>query len=263
MEQGICGSHCACCVVGRQEYGSTKALVRPDAKAAPQFCLACNDADALQAQRGKLGSAEPNEAERKLAEEKERRAAKAAAMVAQAEQMWADALAKLDLDALWRDIRFWRLTGNALRYVSFGEMAKEVQTVTQLRDAVLERMLHGTRQWDTDVSASVPDLKEVQLLIARLTTPLPPPAQPQPGDSQKTDWQTGWDEDDHALYGDILMEITGEDCWGEIGEILDEYAELTPRVLLHLIADCPSKASRGALWSRYNALIGGDAAPVS
>lgn len=261
LEQGVCGSHCACCVVGWREYRFDPGSVRPDAKAAPQFCLACNDFDALLAKRRQLATVEQAAAERKEAEEKAARAAKAAALVAQAEQMWSAALAKLDLDALWADIRFWRLAGDALRFMSFGDSVKQVQTVAELRDLMLQRLLGGTFSWDSALSASVPDLKEVQRLISRLTAPLIPPAQPQPGDSQKTDWQTGWDDDDHALYGDILMEITGEECWDKIGEILDEYAELTPRVLLRLIEECPSKAGRGELWLRYNALKGGDALP--
>lgn len=254
LEQGICGSHCACCVLGRREYRIPGA-VQPDAKAAPQICLACNDADALHAKRRKLDTVAQTEAERKEAEEKAQRAAKAAALIAQAEALWAEALAKLDLDALWTDIRFWRLAGDELRFMSLRDAAKEVGTVALLRDVMLQRLLGSTFGWDSAVSASVPDPKEVQRLISRLTAPLIPPAQPHPGDSQETDW----DEDDQALYDDIHVSLMDGAGWSDIADILDDYAELTPRVLLRLIEECPNKAARGELWPRYNALKGGDA----
>ena len=78
----------------------------------------------------------------------------------------------------------------------------------------------------------------------------PAKPQPGPGDSQKTDWQSGWDENDEAAYQN-LMGVWDGGSWNQMLSLETEQ-RVTQRTLLRLIESCPRKDVRGELWARYN-----------
>lgn len=252
LEAGLCGSHCECCTLTYRSYND-ESMVRPDAEQAPRIGLGCTGGwDAINPKRGALRKLQseaqigPNEAERRAAYERAQKAAKVADLRREAQAKWDKALAKLDKAALWQDIRLWRLIFENYVY-SYGSMAKKAQSITEFQQMIFDQLLESTRQYDRELSDYVPDPARLDKLITALTQPLDKPAQPGPGDSQKTGWEDGW----HGAHETLYRKTTTENLAD-----LDEYPTLGSRVLLRLIEECDDKAIRGQLWRRYNELGG-------
>lgn len=110
--------------------------------------------------------------------------------------------------------------------------------------AQFDQLLESTRQYDRELGDHVPDPARLDRLIAALTQPLEKPAQPGPGDSQKTGWEDGWTEDDDDEYqGLVALSAAGDLPLSIIDEIEGE------RVLLRLIEECPACKRWRAGWN--------------
>lgn len=262
IEQGICGSYCECCVLAYNKWGhGVRTLCGPDAENLPKFGLACKDHHRQGKQRTKLeqaGTIQLTDAEREVAEEKARREAKIEELNRQALERWGAAMQKINRPELWSDLRFWQLILSHVTYNAwvFRDMGKEAQSVYELQGALLDHLFRSTKTYDRELNGHIYDMAEINKLITALaqreTSGRDKPAQPRPGDSQRTGWEDGWTEEDDAIFEDITGELTGEQCWTELPAILEEYGALPGRVLLRLIEECPDRAVRGQLWRWYN-----------
>ena len=262
LKSGICGSHCQCCVLTYKGY-SPEDLVRPDPERAPHIGLACaGDYEVRKAKQEALaalkraGQVEASEAERQAAEERAQRKAKVAELNRQGREKWEGALAKLDKGALWQDMRFWRVATASIHY-NWDTLGRRARSVAELQQGLLDQLFEKARTYNRDLGESVPDLAELDQMIAALTQPRPEGSRGDQ-DQESTNWQDDWDEDDQALYDDIDAEDDiGDDIgWAGLLAVLDGYDDISPRVLLRLIEECPDKAARGELWRRYRDMVG-------
>ncbi|MGP1664519.1 MAG: ParB/RepB/Spo0J family partition protein [Rhodanobacter sp.] len=203
LEKGVCGGHCACCVVA---FKTTKSagVIQPDATNAPNMLLCCaGDYQTQSNQKAKLrmehGAIQKTDAERQAAAERDRLRDEARARNEAAHKRWVKGLSKLNLDALWTDLRFWRLAASKAQY-GLGEMAKSATSIEGLRNELLDRLFKSTFSFTREFNEAVADIAEVDRMLSALSAPDQSIAQPKPGDSQSTPWREGWDDLDQFQY---------------------------------------------------------------
>jgi len=250
LETGVCGGHCACCTVAIK--ANIPGAIKPDPTNAPEMMLCCGgDWETRRNAKAQLrtqhsGAVQKTDAERKAAAERDRLRDAAQFHNDTARRRWVKGLAKLDLDALWTDLRFWRLAASKAQY-GLGEMAKTATSIEGLRNELLDRLFRSTFSYTKEFSESVADIAELDRMLSALSAPEQSIAQPKPGDSQSTPWRDDWDDLDQFQYDAAGVFDAGSDV-----------AHLSqPRVVLRLIEESKDKAQRGVLWRRYHDLMKG------
>lgn len=191
LEAGLCGSHCQCCVLSYRSY-SPGSLVRPDAERAPNIGVHCsNGYETVSAKRVALrllrseGQIEPTKAERRAAEERARRLAKAEELNRQGRAKWDAAVAEMDKAAQWQDVHFWRAVGSKISGWKLEVLAQNATTVQELHQRLLDNMYESVRGYSSDVGEIVPDQGDLDRLISSLTGPTQKPEQPKPGKQEE------------------------------------------------------------------------------
>lgn len=247
LERGLCGKEqCECFCLARLEVWQRKDVeryVRPDAIQAPDVVYACNSIRNLAARKRQLAAILEPEA---AAEERRWRADLAArtrrskdllrafyeeigpAGLASSATVMAKLLSRATSDAakrtveeIWEQI-FWQVAENECWAVEWDGMER------------IEKWgLTTTQRW----------IERLRLEIAGR------PAQPGPGDSQATGWESDWVETDERLWDNLrsMGDSWSHDC------VLAEVDR--PRVVLRLIEETKDRSLRGKLWRRYNELV--------
>jgi hypothetical protein len=248
LTHGLCGKEqCECfCLARLEEWrrGKEDNYVRPDAENAPDIVYACKSNQSLSGRRRRLDALlAPDQAE----VENQRRAALAAqtketksalrqfygeiggaAGLASSVTVMARLLgrvstanAKPTVAEIWEQI-FWDVAEHACQIVVWDDNER-------------------TDRWDMPRALAWIDK------VRRDVTGVGPLPQPSPGDSQRTGWEAGWDDDDEGMYLMLLAypkPLTADD----IQRIYQ------PRVALRMIEECEDKNARGMLWRHYNEL---------
>ena len=274
IDNGICGSHCKCFAACFEEpsryyqdtggYRTTRWRPAPDV--APDVVYCCTDPACLA---GHITGAKGEAEQRRQAEQAERNARlaadpawtanqkrreeKEARQKQQERERKAKAQALVDaavaaaggVNDLWMNKGFLvdlaRLCGN--EYYSRPDRHElDKKTVDELHTMLIRRVMMGQFS-----SGGQYDLTAVQTLANRVAPAKP---QPGPGDSQRTDWQSGWTDEDEGAYQDIMGAWDGGN-WNQLLSLETEQP-VTQRTLLRLIESCPRKDVRGELWARYN-----------
>lgn len=173
LDQRLCGSHCKCCVLAYDEWGShVGQMLCPDAERAPRIGLACaGDYEVRKAKRlelEKIGASELSAAEQAKAEAEARRQAQLAELQSERRQHWEQALATMDVAMLWQDMRLWRQLARIASY-SWTHLVGKGVTIAEFQQALLEELYKNTERWDKDLGGYVPDAGELDQLIAALT----------------------------------------------------------------------------------------------
>lgn len=170
LEQGVCGSHCECCVLAFNKWGhGTKTMCSPEG--VEKFGLACKDHERLRQQFDKLQTAaiELTEAERRAAEERAQKLAKAEELNREGRAKWEAAVAKMDKTTQWQDVYFWQVVGSEIPGWRLEALARNATTIQDLHQRLLDNMYEGVRGYSSDVGEIVPDQGDLERLISALT----------------------------------------------------------------------------------------------
>lgn len=250
---GTCGSHCECCVLACDRYGGGKRdgaiVVSEDA---PLISLACNGGyDKRQQKRAMAvvtGKAELTDEERRRRAEREEKERQAAEKNEAAQRRWNELTGRLDKAALWSDMRFWRTTFNELaQYSQLRPLAEKVNTPQEMMAEVFRVFLDRSFGWNVELGSNLYDVNILESIYSKLTGEKR--AQPSPGDSQKTNWEDGWNDECQEHYQMVAMSEESYDDGTPLAELMD-----MSLVVLRFIEECEDKAVRGELWKRYNEL---------
>lgn len=262
LEHGLCGKdQCECfCLARLQTYSyrpvDIEKYVRPDPINAPEVAYACKSGQTLAARRRRLEAiVDPAKAEA----ENERRAQ----------------LSKETRDTKELLREFWSETGPdglmlsekvlqsiLVRVSPMSNDGYKGKTLAELWDKVFWSLAeyackqvdwHGSDRvdrWCVDLAEKWTAQIRAEIAAVGGLPAAPPAHQPGPGDSQKTNWQAGWDDDDETVWCAAIAS----------GFYLDvEHSNIDrPRVLLRAIEQISNtgddKAFRGFCWRRYNQL---------
>jgi ParB-like chromosome segregation protein Spo0J len=253
LEHGLCGKEqCDCfCLARMDTWGRSKAdsYVRPDPANAPDIAYACKSGQNLAARKRRLAAIlEPDETQAE-----NRRRADLAAQTKQSRQLLREFYEEIGAAGLASSARFMGyLLGR-----SSGPGSKSLESIAEIWERLFwigaENTCRATEwkdyerieRWDLTMTQKWID--QVRSEIAGI--PKPRPAhQPGPGDSQRTNWQDGWDDDDEGMY--LMLSAYPKPLTPD-----DIQRIYQPRVVLRMIEDAASdKAARGLLWQRYNEL---------
>ena len=247
LKTGHCtATTCKCMAVCYRSWGGDQDSIRPDAEQAPHVELVCTNSNCLHEKLSLI----PNPDERERAEKQAEAKRKEAEIEQAARLEWEKRLRKVDLGNLWTDIRFWRVVANSDAIYQLRNMV--IDSITAAQTAVLNKLFYSCRDWDRDSGGYVYRTDQMDHIIGALTRPLTPPAQPAPGDSQSTDWQATWTDDDEDLY----YELHAEDDTFRLNWVKATFGggdePLSPALLLRLIEESGDKAIRGQLWRIHN-----------
>jgi ParB-like chromosome segregation protein Spo0J len=263
FEQEDCRADCACfaAVYEDNEWRDASLYQRPDPERAPRVLYCCTDKACMA---GKLAYADPMAAanarsaqtayEAKRLEDPDYAAREARRQAAIAKEQQERAANKAQAMAL--------VDGLVGRYASpyhlFGDVRFMVELAVKLsrtwRTDELRAKLAAMTTVDQvaryiideallQLDGSVYDLAKTQAACNRIA---PPPAQPAPGDSQKTNWEAGWDDRDEASYQDVMA------TWDGNWHHLPSLDAASPRCLLRLIEACSQRDVRGGLHRLHN-----------
>jgi len=243
LEHGLCGQQqCDCfCLARLDEWRRREKdrYVRPDAANAPDIVYACNSAHNLAARKRRLAAIlEPEETQA----ENQRRAA----LAAQTKQS--------------KDIlrQFYAEIGAAGLASSATVMAKLLtrNSTTRAKEAVAEiweqifwlvaessGMVSESRDYERIYRWDLASTQSwIQKVRSEIVGAIP---QPGPGDSQRTGWEDGWEDDDEGMY--LMLKAYPKPLTAEDIERIYQ-----PREALRMIEECGDKAARALLWRRYN-----------
>lgn len=233
LERGICGVHCACCVIGRLRYGVESGL-RPDPLNAPNVALGCNaDCGVRQARRSELKGTiatqplQPTAVEAEQVSEKKRRELLELENKAQAEVIWA-VVAGLDRSVLWNDFRFWKVVAEGRALAAFSDV-QGGSTIADLANFLIRTLHERCWRW-TQNDGRLCDLDILRSIVAELQEICDSSATSMPA------WLKGWGEEgEDEVWRWFEQEIGGD--WDELAEQADDIQQ--ERVLLRAIAECP------------------------
>lgn len=234
LEHGLCGKgKCECFRLKLlDEYWVKPNHLGPNRDAAPRVVYICENWIRLHAQRNRLQEIEaPDEAQKR----KDVIRAKTDTTKAAKEQ----------LRQLWSQLTLEDLANNSfvMRRLAYSTGVKDNGAPREIWERLFWKIAEWRCEiatWDGPERVVTWDLERVQKFVSDLqATP-----QPEPCDSQKTNWQEGWDDEDEGTWLLILAAPISVDP-----ETID-----LPRVLLRAIEVTADKAIRGALWRRYNQL---------
>lgn len=252
LEHGLCGKEqCDCFCLARLDMWHRKenGYIRPDPDNAPDIVYACKSGQNLAARKRRLAAIlEPEETQAE-----NRRRADLAAQTKQSRQLLREFYEEIGAAGLASSASFMSYL---LGRIS-GPGSKSLESIAEIWESLYwkgaERACQAT-EWKDYERIERWDLAMTQQWIDQVRSevagiPKPRPArQPGPGDSQRTNWQDGWDDDDEGMYlmlSAYPLPLTPDD----IQRIYQ------PRVALRMIEDAASdKAARGLLWQRYNEL---------
>lgn len=170
----------------------------------------------------------------------------------EANELIADFLATIDLNAMWQNPAWWR------HWYEHGQvywLDEEIMRSADMAAIQAEhvRALGWRQEWDDADGILMPSVEEITQSLASLRALLNRPAsQPAPGDSQDTGWQDGWTDDDGAEYDALL--VGGEPATAIANGTLEISLIENQRILLRLIEEIGSKGTRALLWRRINEL---------
>lgn len=267
IDAGICGpGKCDCFALCWRDWGNLDDYARPLPEDAPKIVYVCNNDDACRGKAATLRAEarDRNQAiatvRREVEERKQRQRAAVDRIEAEAQRLIAAFVEQRSPADLWGDLRFWKeaLLGERLRGAGYREKIAESESLAEMQRHLVAHVLRGSEKWQEvgeggAWAAWAADLDAIKARIRNLGgTPAPIREQPAPGDSQETNWQEGWTDEDEAHWEELLdlddyLYIDGENVFNP--ECIQR-----PRVALRLIEDVDSKAARAALWKRHNHL---------
>lgn len=256
LEHGLCGKdQCECfCLARFQTYSyrqdDVEKYVRPDPINAPTVAYACKSAQTLAGRRRRLDAiVEPAKAEA----ENQRRA-DLASQTKLTKELLKEFIADTTPQSLASSPTIVaRLLHNLSATADVKTLAEKPlwQLWEEIFWWVAERQCKRS-EWEDAKYVDRWHADEAEKWIAKIrteikdTVPAGRPRQPGPGDSQKTNWQDGWDDDDETAWRHSWL--NGFFAQGNPNAIT------RPRVLLRAIEVTDAKAFRGKLWHRYNQL---------
>jgi ParB/RepB/Spo0J family partition protein len=236
LQHGLCGKgKCECFKLKMLEESRVRPNhLGPDREAAPRVVYICENWGRLHAQRNRLQEIEaPNEAQMR----KDQIRAKSDTTKAAKEQL-RQLGSRLTVEDLANNGFMMRRLAYSIGVKADGD-PREIweRLFWKIAESQCERTT-----WDGGNRLDTWDLERVQKFVTDLQLQATP--QPGPGDSQRTNWQDGWDDEDEGTWLLILAAPTPID---------PDHIDL-PRVLLRAIEATDDKTIRGALWRRYNQL---------
>ena len=248
IERGLCGAEqCECfALMMASDHDLSKDMVGPDRTAAPNAVYVCENVARLRAQRNRLEEIEAPE----KAEQRKQAVADKGAETKATKALLRDLWSEIGVDGLSNSQASMATVVAALAGYSYGVNKWEKMAIGELWEELFW-FLAGRRckvgEWtdegnraDRWVLAKAEQLRD-QLRGERIR----PESQPGPGDSQRTGWQEGWDEDDEGTW--LLLRAAPLP--------VDVNAVSRPRVLLRAV-ETADRGTRGLLWRRYNELVG-------
>ncbi len=242
IEHGLCGKgKCECFKLKLlDEYRLKPANLGPDREAAPRVVYVCENWSRLHAQRNRLQEIVAPEEAQKRKDKIQAKSDSTRAAKEQLRQLWH----QLTLADLAESAFFMRRVAQFIG-VKAGDDPRDIWERLYWKIAS-DKCEHTN--WDGPNRVDVWDLDQVAKFVADLGATATP--QPGPGDSQKTHWQEGWDDEDESAWRESWT--NGFFAQGNPNAIS------RPRVLLRAIEDIhgndDAKTFRGALWRRYNQL---------
>lgn len=253
IESGECGAHCECMRI-YYTAGETDA-VGPLPEKAPNVIFVCsqdkNSRSKGQALRDSLVDATTDKKQRKREEEDRQRKERIAAIEANATKLLDSFMNSVDVAAMWASADWWEkfvdgLDDWSLKSVMVAAMKKhKAGNIEHMQAACLRAYVQGGTSWNNSVDANVVDIKAMKARIKALGG-IANRAQPKPGDSQATDWQDGWEDEDEGEWR--MLGAQPFAIWPEI--------VTRPRCLLRAVEMIDSAETRAAFWKRYNELTG-------
>lgn len=230
----------------------------------PNVILACSDrarrtaleaANAKAVQAGDATAVTHAEAQAAAQREARRSAdaiiaqkeARRAAIIAEADAIWQEALPQFDKQRLWTSIDFWRYAFKRVNGWWVENQVKDASDTGALCAAILERLKEDTRAYQDDAGSTVYDLGKLRGTVKQLIAFSTAGRKRQRTEvSQETaaapaaaDWERDWDDADEASYQDL---VTGWDMnWRHLPVASDGVlnAGITRRCLLRLMEYCP------------------------
>lgn len=250
LNSGHCTTACKCMAVSYRSWNVDPESIHPDPQNAPHIELVCTNSGCLGEKLRLIPN--PDEQKRKAQQAEEERKEQEIEQAARVE--WEKRLRKVDLVNLWNDIRFWIAiaseNNNAIYHL---RNIEETDTIATVQSSMLDLLFRSCRDWERNSGGYAYKTDRMDRIVGLLTRPITPPAQPAPGDSQSTNWQATWTDDDEDIY---YHDLHAEDDTFRLNWVRatqrggDE--SLTPALLLRLIEEAGDKAIRGQLWRIHN-----------
>lgn len=280
-----CSGACPCLVAVHARYASERVCrMDPDT---PNIILGCTDhprrkalqeATAQLAQAGdatavaqlETQAAAQREAMRALESERSQKEARRAAIIAEADAIWQEALPQFDRSRLWNSIDFLRYAFKRGNTWWIENAVKEAADTGVLCSRMLEQLKESTRAYQDDVGVTVYDLEKLRAMVKQLiafstagrkrqraevsqeTAAAPATVAPDP------DWERDWDDEDEASYQDL---VAGWDMnWRHLPVATNGVlnAGITHRCLLRLVEYCPDAQVKADLEQFARALATSD-----
>lgn len=261
IKHGLCGKdQCHCfCLTRLDRYQTSvsqrEQYARPDPENAPDIVYACSSGITLAARRRRLEAiVEPDKAQAK----NERRA-QLSKQTRDTKELLREFWAEIGPNGLMRSptfvsellIRMSPYANDGYKSSSLADLWDKLFWILAKNACQKSEWLDNDRvdRWHMDLAEkwTAKIYSEIGEIGAGGGLPTARAAhQPGPGDSQLTNWQEGWDDED---------ETTWRDSWKNGFFAQGNPDAITrPRVLLRAIETSDEKTVRGALWRRYNQL---------
>lgn len=235
IDEGLCSAErCECFILAYNQHPSTS-NVRPDCENAPNMCYGCTSSARMAARK--------REAEKQANPDglTKKQAAKAQAKIDRARIE--DAFHELGAAKLWTNVAFLRAAFSALNYSLNQNLKIELDggSVEDLQRAVyLAVAYHTCDTYIHDLGDYDVERGRVDQFLGKLRNP----NQPGPGDSQRTGWEAGWNNEDDEEWAKLTSVPFAE--WPQKCR--------RPRVILRGLEHATGKETRGAMWRWYNEL---------
>ncbi len=235
LDKGLCSAdRCECFILAYNPHARTD-HVRPDSENAPNMCYGCTSSARMAARKREAEKlANPDGLTKK-------QAAKAQAKADRARIE--DAFDELGPANLWTNVAFLRAAFSALNYSLNQNLKIDLDggSVEDLQRAVyLAAAYHTCDTYIYELDDTDVEKTSVDTFLGKLRTP----NQPAPGDSQRTGWEAGWNEEDDAEWAKLVSVPFAD--WPQKCR--------RPCVILRGLEHAQGKETRGALWRWYNEL---------
>jgi ParB/RepB/Spo0J family partition protein len=239
VDDGHCSAdRCACFTIAYKDDIShdPDLLVRPDPDGAPHMCAACTNGNRLRA-RVRVASLDSEKRAEIARVNRDHDRAKALILAA------VDAAG--GFAAVLADPAFLAILAQRLGIKS------TVPDPDWPKLIVMSTADQTCKMWSSITNGQTYDPRAAQSFADKIAHR----QQPNPGDSQQLDWESGWSDDDTALWSDISRAMVDDATSSQpLPALLATYPLLTRRVVWRLIASRTSASERGELWRIANNL---------